>query len=225
MNLSVLIPVYNAESYIGNCLESLINQDLPKEDYEIIVFDDGSTDGTLALIKHYAERYENIVWFSEANRGVCMVRNKMISLAKGEYIYFLDADDYLVHNCLKKILRKALEFNVDLIGFKTIATNKLDDYAFNDEGFKMASLTLQTGYDFIRDYRNLRHEIWWYFIKKSFLIHENIIFDAQDFNGDVVFTLKLLMRSKKVVYLPFSSIFLSFSVAMLCNSKKPFKWS
>ena len=95
MNLSILIPMCNAERYIEKCLESLMFQSIAKDDYEVIVFDDGSSDSSLKVVKNFSKKYTNILIYTHANRGVVFTRNKLLKLAKGTYIYFVDADDFL----------------------------------------------------------------------------------------------------------------------------------
>ena len=95
MFLSVIIPVYNTEKYLDECLLSLLNQDIPKTDYEIICVNDGSTDGSLNVLRNYAIQNKNIVVIEQENGGVCRARNAGMDLAQGDYIWFVDADDYI----------------------------------------------------------------------------------------------------------------------------------
>ena len=83
MELSVLIAVYNAEKYIGRCLESLLNQDLPPEKYEILLIDDGSIDGSAEIVEKYTTQHPQIKLFKEKNKGLYVQRNKLLSLATG----------------------------------------------------------------------------------------------------------------------------------------------
>lgn len=93
MKLSIIIPAYNAEKYIKECIHSVLNQSY--QDYEIIVIDDGSTDQTLDICKHIAENDDRIIIQSQINSGVSVARNKGIDAAKGDWITFIDADDML----------------------------------------------------------------------------------------------------------------------------------
>jgi len=91
--VSVLIPLYNAEKYLSECLDSVINQTY--KNIEVIIVNDGSVDASLTLAKDYAGRYEWIQVYSQGNRGASAARNKAFSLSRGKYIQYLDADDYL----------------------------------------------------------------------------------------------------------------------------------
>src|SRR5690554_7984530 len=91
--ISVIIPVYNKAPYLEQCLNSVINQTY--KNLEIIIIDDGSTDNSLEICEKYRKKDERIQLISQENQGVSVARNKGIQKASGEWIYFLDADDYL----------------------------------------------------------------------------------------------------------------------------------
>ena len=114
--LSIIIPVYNAEKFLTECLDSCINQDVDHSEYEIICVDDGSTDNSAEMLKDYEERYQNIKVFTQANSGVSVARNLAIKNASGKYIWFVDSDDFIAPNCLKE-LKTLGELDYDLIDF------------------------------------------------------------------------------------------------------------
>lgn len=91
--ISIIVPVYNVEAYLVECLDSLLSQ--TGVELEIILVDDGSTDGSLAICQAYAERYRNIKLISQTNQGQSVARNIGLEQAEGEYIFFIDSDDYL----------------------------------------------------------------------------------------------------------------------------------
>ncbi len=107
MKLTIIVPVYNAERYLGRCLHSLLCQDLPAEDYEILCIDDGSTDFSSGLLGVYAGIYPNIRMIRKENGGVTTARNLGLQEAKGEYIWFVDADDVVRENVLGKLMALA----------------------------------------------------------------------------------------------------------------------
>lgn len=102
MKISIVIPVYNSEDLISECLDSLVNQTMPKEDYEIICVDDKSTDSSLDILNRYKKKYDNIVVVERTvnSGGPGAPRNDAIKIAKGEYILFVDSDDYLGNEAL-----------------------------------------------------------------------------------------------------------------------------
>ncbi|EDP70551.1 hypothetical protein FBALC1_07328 [Flavobacteriales bacterium ALC-1] len=193
--------MYNAENYIGNCIESLLQQNLAEQDYEIIIMDDGSSDNSITIVRNYAERFNNIRLYTEANAGAYSTRNKLLKLAKGDYIYNLDSDDYIIHNSLGNLLKIAQEKKLDIIGFKTKETLLLDQTKLN-ESIEDCKIKISTGREFVSDNRNLRHEIWWYFIRKDFIENNKMSFNNNEYNADVIFTLEALLEANKVGYMP-----------------------
>ena len=113
MFLSFIVPVYNAEKYIGQCLDSLLRQDIPAEDYEILCVNDGSRDSSPAILQQWQETHPNIVILHQGNGGVVSARNFGLSMARGDYIWFVDADDFIKENCLAALKAKAEESDCD----------------------------------------------------------------------------------------------------------------
>ena len=110
IKLSVIVPVYNAVDYISRCLDSLINQSL--DDMEIIVIDDGSNDGTHDMLLKYKNKIKLI---EQANSGVASARNRGISCANGQYIAFVDSDDWIDKDMFYKMYNKAIENDYDCV--------------------------------------------------------------------------------------------------------------
>ena len=98
--VSVVIPVYNVEKYLGECLDSVLRQTL--NEIEIICVDDGSTDGSAAILQKYAAADPRIRLISQANAGLSAARNAGMDAATGKYIYFLDSDDYISADAMEK---------------------------------------------------------------------------------------------------------------------------
>jgi glycosyltransferase involved in cell wall biosynthesis len=117
MFLSLIIPVYNAEKYVAETLDSLLNQDLPSEEYEIICINDGSRDGSLAVLQSYAEKHPNIRIIDKENGGVTTARNAGLEAAQGDFIWFFDADDLAKENILQKLKAVIPETGCDRIVF------------------------------------------------------------------------------------------------------------
>jgi glycosyltransferase involved in cell wall biosynthesis len=118
VEISVIIPVYNVEKYLNECLDSIVNQTF--EDIEIICINDGSTDGSLDILNEYENLDSRVKVITQENRGVSAARNKGLELACGSYIYFIDSDDYLELDGLEKLYELSEEKNLDLLLFKLI---------------------------------------------------------------------------------------------------------
>ena len=106
MILSIIIPVYNVEPFVEKCIRSCEAQDVSKDDYEIVVVNDGSKDNSLDVVNRVANEFENIRVFSQANAGLSAARNTGMHEAKGEYYMFVDSDDWIAENCLAKLIGK-----------------------------------------------------------------------------------------------------------------------
>ena len=202
MKLSILIPMYNAEKYIGRCLESILNQEISEDEYEIIIMDDGSTDNSVGVVEQFKKNHSNINLYKEKNVGAYSTRNKLLKLVKGTYVYCLDADDYLVHNSLKKILDFADDNNLEIIGFETIETIEENNIQSNFSLDVINQSKIITGPDFFNTYPKHRFEIWWYLVSHAFLKKHHITFDTNEHNADVLFTLRSFMNAKRTAYIP-----------------------
>ena len=126
MLLSIVVPTYNVEKYIANCLDSLLDQDLSADIYEILVINDGSTDNSPKIATKYSESHDNVIVVNQENGGLSEARNKGIALAKGKYIYFIDSDDYIAKNTLGLIMETLETHDLDLLGVDIIETSRLD---------------------------------------------------------------------------------------------------
>lgn len=99
--ISIIIPVYNVEKYLRQCLDSVVNQNFDK--FEIIIVNDGSTDGSEKICKEYMQKYDNITYIKTENHGLSAARNTGLKKTKYEYVWFVDSDDYIDKNSLNKI--------------------------------------------------------------------------------------------------------------------------
>ncbi len=114
MLLSVVIPVYNVELYLDRCIRSIEGQSISYNEFEIICVNDGSTDMSEQLIKSLQGEYRNLVLISQVNQGVSVARNEGLKVARGNFILFIDPDDYLENNSLSRILGTAVKTKAQL---------------------------------------------------------------------------------------------------------------
>lgn len=115
MKLSIIVPIYNVEQYLRKCVDSLLNQGI--SDYEIILVDDGSTDACPQMCDNYAADYQNIRVIHQQNAGLSAARNAGIKAAKGEFISFVDSDDYFEPNVLSGLLAQMERDNLDVLRY------------------------------------------------------------------------------------------------------------
>lgn len=143
MTFSIIIPVYNAECYINQCLDSVLGQDF--SDYEIICVNDGSTDNSLTILEDYSSKNPRIKVLSQKNTGTAAARNKALEQAKGDYILFLDSDDWYFDNALKIISDNITD--EDFLCFN-------GQRFFEHLGFEEKDCIVSSSYDSGNDYYN-----------------------------------------------------------------------
>ena len=114
--LSIIIPMYNAEKYIEECLDSILNSNLPKKLYELVIVNDGSKDKSPEIAQNYAAKYSNVTYLTQENQGQSTARNYGIKTCKGEYVWCVDADDKVISEQLPKIIEALDEYkNLDIL--------------------------------------------------------------------------------------------------------------
>ena len=200
LKYSVIIPVYNVEKYIDRCLKSVISQNY--DDLEIIVIDNGSTDRSGSICDSYANEYANISVYHIENHGVGPARNFGLSKAKGEFICFVDADDYLVGNLFSDV-ENQLDSQLDLLVFSyynSIEKNlsEIDRSAkiLPTEGKKDKS-------DFIALFQELcltdmMYTVWNKIYRREFLEEHQIVFESYELGEDVRFNLNVYQHVNAV---------------------------
>lgn len=117
MRLSVVVPVYNVEPYLRKCVDSLLDQDLTEDEYEIVLVDDGSTDQCGAICDAYASRHPHVVALHQPNGGLSAARNSGIDVARGNYVMFVDSDDSLEPKVLKALVDKVETEDLEVLRF------------------------------------------------------------------------------------------------------------
>ncbi|EAR01115.1 glycosyltransferase [Maribacter sp. HTCC2170] len=201
MKLSVIIPLFNKEKYIERCLNSLLAQDISPIEYEIIIIDDGSKDSGAQIVQGYVEKHPNICLNSQSNQGPSIARNRCLEVAKGDYIYFLDADDLLTANVLGCLLELCEQNNLEILQFnsKEIENEALSDLPVNSsEEPQQLACPVTDGMSYISE-NNFRNEVWRYLIKRSFLLNSGIKFiDDMRAYEDLIFTTSVFLKSTRI---------------------------
>lgn len=201
MKLSIVIPAYNVAKYISKCLDSLLDQDLDCSSYEIIVVNDGSKDNTLEITQSYVENHRNIKVIDKKHSGVGSARNAGIDNAIGRYIYFIDADDYLISNVLNLLITSIENNNLDILTFDSKIISKTEDFypPKNIENLEISSI--ESGEDYIA-YNRYKNEVWWFLIGSEFLKQSNIKFIEDRWMEDAIFTAELFLKATRMAYFP-----------------------
>ncbi len=186
-DLQVVIPAYNMEKYIEECVDSVVNQ---KTDYKYVVYiiDDGSKDGTLEILKKY-NKYSNIKVISKSNGGVSTARNAGIDRIVANYIMFIDSDDYLAEGCIQALMEKAYETEADIVSGA-------------HERLINGKKVLYTHYDcdkYVDDYSKIPGMPWGK-VYKSELV-SNVIYPEKYWFEDTIIRFMLIDRAKSIYYI------------------------
>lgn len=200
--LSFIVPVFNVEKYVEACLLSLLDQNISHELYEIIVIDDMSPDNSIKLVEKIALQYNNLrIVKHNKNRKQGSARNTGLKIAKGEYVWFVDSDDYLEPNCLKEIVDVLVNNDLDVLHFdyNKLENNKIVPYKSN---YKTKVLS---GSDFLKD----KNEIWWKkgievwrrIHKKSFLLDNVLMFAENVMYEDADYSIELMSKVEKLLHI------------------------
>lgn len=195
MKVSIIIPVYNGETYIDCCLSSCINQTY--NNIEIICINDGSTDNTLEHIKKFTNKYKNIVLINQNNMGVSVARNVGIQKATGKYLMFVDADDYIAETMVETLLTKLIQAHADAVKCNIDTTLKFLQHSFIEEehfyeGKEFKDLLSQ---ELLED-NNIFSSTWNGLYKKELCSHFPIDLRIGE---DVIFNFKYFLKCSNVL--------------------------
>lgn len=195
--LSIIVPVYNVEKYLPKCLESLIKQTL--KDIEIICVNDGSMDNSLAILKEFASKDSRIRIIDNQHQGVAKTRNTGIEQSTGEYIGFVDSDDYIDIDFFEKLYNSATKSNSD-IAIASILKHKNFFNIYNAKYTKEEiAITIQDKIKLCEDKKHFFFYAWNKIYHSGFIKENNIKFSEGQIYEDVMFAIKALYYSNKII--------------------------
>ena len=202
--VSVIMPVYNGEKYLRQCLDSVVNQTL--KDIEIICVDDGSSDSSLSILQEYAKKDERVIVLQQKNSGAGAARNNGLRNSTGKYLSFLDSDDFFEKEMLEKAVRKIEEDQADFVVFRC------DQYLNNSDEYKKANYTLKKQmlppYTPFR-YRQITDNVFKAFMgwawdkvyNREFVMKHGLTFQEQRTSNDLLFVFTALVLAEKITYM------------------------
>ncbi|MDU1889874.1 MAG: glycosyltransferase [Dysgonomonas sp.] len=199
MKFSFIIPMYNVEKFINKCLDSVQGQvHVSASQFEVIVVNDGSQDNSLLLAKKYEKRFMNFVIIDQSNQGLSAARNTGFDMAKGEYVWFIDSDDWIASDSLSILFKKIDMEKPDVIHFR--AVNSFEDKLIER---KKPFESIENSYSGIEI---LKCGYWstcapFYVYNRAFLLKNGLHFFSGIFHEDNEFTPRLLFFANKVCLL------------------------
>lgn len=201
MKLSIIVPLYNVEKYIEKCILSLVNQDF--RDYEIIVVNDGSPDESANIVNELKIKYPNVLLFHKENGGLSSARNFGLEKAKGEYVWFVDSDDWIEFDIISLLYKHVKESNLDCLWFDF---NQIDEkgkiiFSSKDKNIKLSTKVLK-GEIFLRDVFNSSCYACMFWFKTDWLRSIDFKFTEGILYEDLEIIPSTLLKAKRIQYQP-----------------------
>lgn len=198
--VSIIIPVYNVEQYIGECLESILNQRY--KDYELIIIDDGSTDKSLDIIYNYKNKFENILILKQENKGVSEARNLAMNYVNGKYVIYIDSDDFLDENMLEILVARSEKFNADITiceyyfyYSENSNKNRIQKYDVDEERVYEKDEVIKY---MLED--KLQGQLWHKLFKTDLLKATNFTFESGRYIQDIFPVFKAISNCNRIVF-------------------------
>ena len=196
IKISYIIPMYNAEEFIAKCISSIKEQDMPRDEYEIIVINDGSTDDSLKKAEECLADIMNSQLLTQENQGQASARNKGIAIAKGKYIMFVDADDWLLPDTIGKLLECAEECQTEITMSSCRVVNHEGKYSIDND---------YPYFDIITDGESalmnglVLGSVWCRLFLKAFIVANNLTFQTGIKHEDVLFSINCAIKANRII--------------------------
>ena len=205
--ISIIVPVFNVENYLKECMDSILNQNF--RDFEVICINDGSTDSSLEILKNYSKLDSRVKIISQDNQGLGAARNRGLKEANGKYILFVDSDDFLEENCLYELYQNIISNSSDMLVFKFNSYDETKnsyrpggfyfEKSFGDVDFNNFTFRYE---DVKKHVMNTYFSAWSKLYKKEFLDKHNLTFPEGITYEDVLFQIKTFLYAKSLSFLP-----------------------
>ncbi len=201
--ISVIVPIYNVETYIRDCLNSLASQTQPFK--EIILVNDGSEDGSVKICEEYCRHYKNMILINQENQGLSAARNTGLKYAKGNYIVFIDSDDYVTEDMHESIHEVLLKNDLDILYYNADVLDELNSgYAEKLVRSEFLNNRIMTGIQFLEesfpdDYRTSSCLAVY---NKKMLMEHHILFPYGLYYEDNIFFIQTVLNAKRILCVP-----------------------
>lgn len=199
MKVSVIVPVYNVENYIRECINSILRQTL--KDIEIIIVNDGSTDRSIAHIQDIIDSHKNVKLINKLNGGLSAARNEGLKYSIGEYVAFIDSDDYIDPNFLERLYNEAKSYNLDIAcggNSKYYSKNNIVPMIRDESLYETGVVTGEEFFIKQWSVNDFRGEVWDDLYKRNYLLKHKLTFIDGLLYEDNEFTTKALKYANRV---------------------------
>lgn len=207
IRLSIIIPFYNVEQYIAQCLDSVYHQDIPEEEYEVICVNDCSPDNSIAIVEEYAKKHANLVIVrNQYNRKLGGARNAGMDVSTGKYIWFIDSDDFIEENCVGKLLTMAENEDLDMLHFNYVEypdTSQPNRKPIDTDVMTGAEMFFDTNFIWYHDLITAWRKLY----KRAFLIDNNIQFAEHIMFEDNDYAVVAFANAQRVKHIAFNAYY------------------
>lgn len=218
MTFSLIVPVYKVENYVAKCLLSCLNQNYNKTDYEIIVINDGSPDKSLEIVMRIIEGYQNVTIISQENKGLSAARNAGFKVAKGDYVWFIDSDDWIDISALKKLQMYCNE-NYDIITF--CAANAIASDRFVVRKYKTDIDKKPTDGVALMNHPSWQPPVWLNVYRRDFLLDNHLVMLEGILHEDSEFEPKAYYYAKRAIALNEVLYYVRINMKSISRSVNP----
>lgn len=215
--LSIIVPVYNVEQTLERCVDSLIDQDLDVESYEIIMVNDGSIDQSQTIANMLVGKYPNVLLFNQENQGLSGARNTGMQNARGKYLMFVDSDDYIATNCLKKLVDTCEKHSLEVCHFSLTSVREKGNFRGSIGSLKTD--TIYSGYDILLDGRLIGSACSNLYLR-SFMDKYQLMFYRGITHEDVEFSMRLYCHVKRVLIIKDEIYFYTYNTSSLSKDRR-----
>ena len=196
IKLSIIVPIYNVEKYIRACIESIFNQGLSDDDFELILVNDGTPDNSMEKIADIIGEHNNVTIIEQENQGLSVARNNGIKKSVGEYILFVDSDDLLIEKCIYPLITSATRSKADLVVADFL---EMDSELISPKEISAKNNFLikeRTGEAlFLEDFDPKDCHVWHTLYRREFLLNNNIRFYPGIYYEDIPFTHECYLKA------------------------------
>lgn len=203
--ISVLVPIYNEEKHLSQCIQSVVDQKY--QNWELILIDDGSTDDSLVIAQNWVEKDERIKLFQQKHAGLCAARNAGIQRSSGEYLFFLDSDDFLADDCLQLLYTNLKKYHSSIAATNYYELGKGYFYFhLTDKNFFAKLYNVRDWFSLMNDVNNGYNIVWMCFWGKLFKksLFKNFIVPEDKLIDDGYSTWRLYLMADSIVYCNFN---------------------
>ncbi len=221
--VSIIVPVFNTSEIMQKCLMSLDNQTL--DDIEVLIVDDGSTDKSAEVIRSYIKRNDKFTYLYKENGGLSDARNYGINYAKGDYILFVDSDDYITQDAAEKLYQIANQNNLDILRSSYIKIDSSGNQNYITEEAISENIVLK-GHEYLKiilEKEQLQVVAWKSLYKRSFLDINNLRFPKGLLHEDELWTPTVLLQAERVMYVDLNFYYYQFTPGSITNKKNKSK--